>query len=398
MLVSFSCRSADLASFALESDSSKMKFYSYLGPQFGYIKQGLWQFGTNVKKINDEPDQNNFLFGMAYNTDLSLSIRLGYGTMKKISNSAYLKSKVSWKRNPYFRSKDFVYTLHYNKLRVDLEYLPYLEGNNKFFASFAAINEEQASFSNNVVTKKTSPLRDIKLGYTNHSTSEVGQLHQSVTLEYGQYKDPFSNKKDFSKLSYMINGSTNIDKKRKLHLGAFAAYMLSNQNRQSQSFANELVKGTISLSGQSMADYLYEYDYSSRKGNTDFLDNQFAFQGGMMRFFNTRGSRVGLSNDLGFVLSSSIEIVKNNFLMLSPYLDYGGYSDYLINKRTIRNVYSAGVELKFKEYLLIYVPIFQSNDIKTANNFSPKSLFNRIGFNIDLKKMYFNSSITRGLN
>jgi hypothetical protein len=397
-LASFICRANMVVQQNIELDTSKHKWLSFLTPQLGYIKQDLWQFGGNFRKIKDELNQNNFLIGATYNTDKSASFRLGYGSLRKISASSFLKSKLSWKRNPYFRSEDFDYTLNYNKFRADIEFLQSLESNSKYFTSISVINEQQASFSNNSVIKKSVPLYDFKLGYANANSSEIGDLHQSFTLEYGQYKDPFLDNKSFSKLTYSINGFTKIDKKRKLHLGAFVAYMLSNDNRKSQSYANELVKGTISLSGQSMGDYLYEHDYFSRKGPSDFLDNQFAIQGGRMRFFNTRGSRVGLSNDLAYVLSSSIEVVKNNFLTFSPYLDYGGYSDFSSGKRTLKNIYSGGLELKLKDYLLIYVPIFQSNEIKIANNFSQKSIFNRIGFNIDLRKMYFNSSITRDIN
>jgi hypothetical protein len=370
-------------------DSSKNKNFINLDLfNVGYTKHGLYSFGVTFDNKHYKYPKNKYLLGIDYLTDKSFAYKFGIGRTFNVQDKGVIEALVSYRFQPYFRSDQFDYLLKYGKLRSDFSYYHDKNKPNYLFFSHNFISENQAIFVNGKPTFKSVPFNNLRFGYYHQKSNDFSNSQQLIQLERGDYKNTLSEVNSYTNFKYQASTNLAIDKSRKLKLGLFLSYHIQNSKRVAQSYANELVKGSISLSGQSMADYLYEHTYFSRKGSINFLDNQAANEGGRMRFFNTRGTALGLSNDLGFSITSSVELVKNRFFTISPYLDYGGVK----NNAKMKYLYSGGLEIRIKESLEIYLPFFQSQELKSANNFVQENYFHRIGFNFDFRKMYFNKN------
>jgi hypothetical protein len=316
--------------------------------------------------------------------ELRLLHKYHINNRKKFETSVSIRSFM----HTYNQKED--YELYYHKISPNVRYVikDNLENKRYIDLMYSYINEEHAlgqdfkkfNFGSNLV----------KLRYTDNRFSMFQSNKKQVFLEYMNYENLLYQKKNFLKLTGILNQMWLMSKCRELNFRLFASYFIQNTDAKSNSFSNQLTKGSIALIHQGFNDYGYEEYYTARNDRGGFLTNQTSYHlGGGFKNAASGGNNVGMSNVAAFSMNTAIDIVKHReYLVFLTYFDGGGYGRYSNEKFSMRYIYSAGLGVKIGDIFAIYLPMINSKSITESYISSKLSFFERVNFRFTYKNTF----------
>jgi hypothetical protein len=222
-----------------------------------------------------------------------------------------------------------------------------------------------------------------QLKYHYQVKDPIAKLDWQTVLEYQSYNQLDNDTGSYLKLSSSYSYKYQFAKSRFLKFRLFGAYFLVNTERESASYANQLVRGSIALTSQGYTDQLYDEFYLGRNLQSGFLSRQIHFGEGNFKNALTSAYNLGLSNHFAFALNFEIDTP----LRLKPYLDVGYFASKVSTESEFINktLFSIGVAIELiDETLGIYIPLINSQDIKDV--YSQQSFWSRISFTMNLNK------------
>lgn len=245
------------------------------------------------------------------------------------------------------------------------------------------ISEEHAEFGDGIIIFDHQLRVASQLKYHYQVKDPIAKLDWQTILEFQSYKKLDDNAGSYIKLSSSYSYKYQFAKSKFLKFRIFGAYFLANSERQSASYANQLVRGSIALTSQGYTDQLYDEFYLGRNLQSGFLSRQIHFGEGNFKNALTSAYNLGLSNHFAFAINFEIDTP----LKLKPYLDVGYYASKLSEEAEFVNktLYSIGFAIELiDETLAIYIPLINSQEIKDI--YSQQSFLSRISFTMNINK------------
>lgn len=151
----------------------------------------------------------------------------------------------------------------------------------------------------------------------------------------------------------------------------------------------EIEIGSISLTGNSLNDYKYQYPYIvDRSAEGGFFVRQIiqgygGFKNGISRF-----SKIGVSNK--FIVSTNLSMDLPFMTVIKPFVDFGIYGNTDISGDQKTNfLYSAGLEFDLiKKYFKIYIPVINSKVLEDYYSDTYNySLIGKISFSLNISEL-----------
>ena len=245
------------------------------------------------------------------------------------------------------------------------------------------ISEEQSDFGDGIITFDHDLRFASQLKYHYQVKDPIAKLDWQTILEYQSYNKLDDDRGSYLKLSSSYSYKYQFAKSKFLKFRIFGAYFLANSERQSASYANQLVRGSIALTSQGYTDQLYDEFYVGRNMQSGLLSRQIHLGEGNFKNALTSAYNLGLSNHFAFAINFEIDTP----IKLKPYLDVGYYASKLSEEAEFVNktLYSIGFAIELiDETLGIYIPLINSQEIKDV--YSQQSFLSRISFTMNINK------------
>lgn len=242
-------------------------------------------------------------------------------------------------------------------------------------------------------SKKNSFYSKLKYAVTNRSILSPSKAY--IAAEYMNYTNVFDQGLSSVKLDAAFKQQIEYKKKRSIRFRLFGGYFIKPADAKTTT-SNLTLAGNnnINLVHDNMADHAFESYYFSRafQGSKGF-NNQILLKEGAFKVNQASRSRLGQSDRAAFAVNIELDLPMTSMIQL-----YGDYGKYL-SKREIagthqwNTMYSAGVKLSISDFLNLYIPVYNSDNI-IANSYDSslsktKNFMNRICFTLDLNKLDF---------
>jgi hypothetical protein len=230
-----------------------------------------------------------------------------------------------------------------------------------------------------------------RLEYKRSGGSVLAPYSISSNLEYQTYKGGFTDENQhYLKLTASFEQNLRYDANKFFNFRLFGSAFIANSQRNVNSFANNLVRGTIALIHQGFNDYLYDEYFASRQNQGGSFSNQVSLENGG-GFKTPVGSAysIGMSNDMAFSanFSADLPVRLPQWLPLQAYFDFGLYSVPTADGMKMRNMWNGGLMVNMDNYISIHFPLVYSNELRNIVRTEKGKFLNRISFTINMNKL-----------
>lgn len=171
----------------------------------------------------------------------------------------------------------------------------------------------------------------------------------------------------------------------------FASGFMLNSERKTNSFQNQLVRGSIALIQHGFNDYTYDEYFLSRQNQSGFQDRQVSIsQGGGFKTPVGSAHSTGMSNNYAASINLYVDApFKASWLPLQAYFDLGLYSRYQGGRFVSNTMYNGGLALNYSDVLCIYFPFIYSEELSNIYKEVHPDFFSKISFGINFEKLNF---------
>ena len=230
-----------------------------------------------------------------------------------------------------------------------------------------------------------------RLSYKLENFRQLNPYGLLLTLEHQAYKILNITNESYLKASLELKTSYVYKKDKYIDFRFFAGTYIFNSRDTTNTYFNELTRGSYSTTTQGYTDYTYDDFYFGRSDQEDIWSQQVSLREGALK--NAFGGvfNIGASNQLVLSLNMKADLpVDLPFsLPLKPYFDIAYFKKFKEEELSNQLVYSGGVMLDFwDEVVGIYFPIINSKNLKDLYATRANGNFlARISFSINLHKL-----------
>lgn len=365
----------------------------YLLPALGYNVGDGYMFGFSA--FNSSVPAKNFKWHVAPLYGINSKSLAGQAFLRY---DQYQEEGAAWSYSLDAKSYNFTksileFTPRYIRINPSITYKHFTHPKSKKWVEtslqqiFTYTEEFKSAAGDNV----SSIFRPASISRLQHQRVNYDVLQPSelkVSLEYNRYEDLFEEKKQYLKASLDFSQGYSFAKNKSFDIRLFAAAFLINKQRESSSYNNGLIDGSIALLNQGFTDYAYDEVFLDRRGNSKNSYRQIGFNGGRFKdALGSRNGRIGQSNNwaIAINLQSDFPIHMPSWLRLKAIFDFGVASTKSFQSDPLSNevFYSGGIYWDAK-IIRLYLPLIASKQISDAYKFDNRSLLSKITFSLDI--------------
>lgn len=324
--------------------------------------------------------------------------RMSYDIIRDESNIERIRLTGSFKSYDFNRSNNFNYSQRYIKFdpSVSLIFRSTTPGCNKASQlryRFVYLREQYPVFRDGNF-EKLAPENPVihRIEYEKSGGGVLAPYRLNSNIEFQSYTGGFSNENQrYLKITAAFEQGIMYDANKSFHIRLFGSAFLMNTQRDVNSYANNLVRGSIALIHQGFNDYLYDEYFASRQNQGGSFSSQVSLEnGGGFKTAVGSAYSIGMSNNMAFAVNMSADLPFNLpfNLPLKPYFDFGIYSvPTREGKMEMRNMWNGGLMINFENLLSIHFPLVYSTELKNTVLSERGGFLNQISFMINLNKI-----------
>ncbi|MEO1516054.1 MAG: M1 family metallopeptidase [Bacteroidota bacterium] len=320
------------------------------------------------------------------------------GTFRKITLGANVKRYSS-----NFLERDSVFSTHLPFYRVapTLDLYIRTDPAGTYRAQLQArslfIGQESTDFDQNgqYIGNKTDRSLIHQISYRGVNNRPVNPYNFGLLLEQQSYDNPFGDRENYLKASFVLNASYTYERGRNIDFRLYVGKFILNSRRDSRSYSNALTRGSFALIHQGFNDYQFDEVFFGRNEQTNIWSQQVTGrEGGFKNAFGSQQS-IGQSND--FIASASLKldlpinapIIRN----IKPYIDLGYFNraELIGEEETFSDqfLYSGGAMLELLGGTFVaHFPFFNSDQIdQLYKQRSGGNYASRITFTLRLRQI-----------
>jgi hypothetical protein len=204
-------------------------------------------------------------------------------------------------------------------------------------------------------------------------------------LEYQKYDGGFTGgNQSYLKWTAAIDQRFGYNVNKFFYVRLFGSAFLHNTQRNVNSYANNLVRGTIALIHQGFNDYLYDEYFASRQNQGGSFSSQVSQENGG-GFKTPLGSAysIGMSNNMAFSFNISTDLPFNIpwDISIRPYFDAGAYSVPSNDGMQMKTMWNGGISISsINSALIFHFPLIASKELRNTVRSEKGSLYKSASF------------------
>lgn len=401
--------------------SGLLKSVASIAPQFIYRTDNPLKSEFNIMPLFAWNNYDKFMLGALFHNKGDVEKRFEYGiaplysfVTKDVLGTAHLKYNFFPESNSIDRislalkgksfhnnyNPRFDYDLKYYRLAPSLTVVLGAGGNSNTVHTIQAksillsTENPELSFVDGQVVYDGNELEQTminRLTYKLENYRLINPYGLMLSLEHQAYERLAISSESYLKASLELKTSYLYQTDKYIDIRVFVGGYLNNTRDTTNTYFNELTRGSYSTTAQGFTDYGYDDFYFGRSEQEDIWSQQVSIRDGGLKNAFGGAFNIGLSNQLVLSLNMKADLPVNLpfGLPLKPYFDIAYFKKFKEAELTNQLVYSGGVMLEFwKESVGIYVPIFNSENLRDLYDTRANGNFlARISFSVDLLKL-----------